>query len=129
MVFYIVITIKVNKRNIACFNQFSCRSCKKQLNNDDVHFRQANVARSAENQQLLKRISIIILTDLICWMPLCIISLAFWHIPVFEHFKDLEEYLTFAIPYETVTLFLFSINSILNPFIYSLHLRRILCTR
>ena len=72
-----------------------------------------------ENQKLFKRISIIIVTDVFCWIPLCLASLVIRNFP-FEP-MNLSEILKISIPVQTALTTIVPLNSILNPYIYSFY--------
>ena len=38
--------------------------------------------RSARNRRMLKRVAFIVMTDIMCWIPLCIASLVLWNVPL-----------------------------------------------
>ena len=72
--------------------------------------------RNNENQRLLSRISMVVITDLVCWLPVCITSIVFWNPKMLPNGK---EFLKLAIEVQIVKIFVIPINSIFNPFIYS----------
>jgi len=126
LISYISLSLKVHNKErfcVSCCN--GCvKSCKRLLSNKVV-FLEANIAKS-ENQKMFKRISFVVATDILCWIPVCISSLIFWHIFIIKTIQNLGDFLEFTIPFQTVMLFLVSINSILNPFIYSYYLWKLL---
>ena len=121
LIFYIIVTFKIYESDncslfIYCKQYLNCFSGKKIRNNAIVG--PAKAIRSAENREIFRRISIIMITDLMCWIPLCITSLIIWK------FSDIiiqnrEDYLATIIPFQTATLILVPLNSIVNPYIYS----------
>ena len=121
MIAYVLITIKLSDENSGAFfancKWFSgnfCCTCEKLGHSNDV--------RLAENRKLFRRISIIILTDVACWVPICVMSIVNWQFPS----KNTEEILKHSISFNTVILILVPLNSILNPYIYSVHLWKLL---
>ena len=72
----------------------------------------SNAGISAENRKLLRRISIIILTDVACWVPICVMSIVNWQFS----FKHTKELLSRSISFHTLTLILVPLNRILNPY-------------
>jgi len=118
VVSYIIVTFEVYKKDRFCFAW-----CKYIIfcyfwKNFDV-FKRKNAVREAENRKVFKRISFILLTDLLCWIPLCLISLSIWCISMSK--ENLIYLMKNAIPFKFTFLILFSLNSILNPYIYSYH--------
>ena len=123
LVSYILVSVKVSNENTFCWIRIGKRFKPwKRFVTKSVSFRKKNATRSFENRKVFKRISFIVVTDLICWMPLCIASLIVWHFPIFDTVNTLEEYLEIVIPFQITTLILIPFNSIINPFIYSAHL-------
>jgi len=118
LIFYILITIKLYKTT--CLNFIYCKvcllcfSCEETLNNN-VEIQPSNTIRSAENRKLLKRISFIVMTDLMCWIPLCITSLVIWHFPP----SLIQNKTNITLHFHTALLVLITVNSIWNPYIYS----------
>jgi len=128
LISYVVMTNEdCENENTSCFVQCRCcnprYSCKRFLNK--LTFFNKNDVRSAENNAVFKRISIIIFTDLMCWISLCIASLVLWHFSS-NHSQNRRDFLTNLLSFQTAMLVLVSINSILNPYIYSFHLWRYL---
>ena len=125
LIFYSVITFKVFDIDKFCLNSCKCwKICREQCGKAMfVHKRSA--FRSAKNRRMLKRISFIILTDIMCWIPLCIASLVLWNVPLNpEIIQNLGDYLSYVIPFEVIVLTVVPLNSILNPYIYSFHVWR-----
>jgi len=125
LITYVVVTCKVYEddsnmclvRCRCCTSSYSCKGlCKLSFSNNN------NDVRAAENNAVFKRISIIIFTDLMCWIPLCIASLILWHSR--NNAKNRHDILKGLLPLQTAMLILVSFNSILNPYIYSFHLWR-----
>ena len=123
---YIVVAVKIYENDISRFIRckwwvpccFSC-SCRELSGNVDLS-KSLNCARSAENRKILKRISFIVFTDLMCWIPLCIASLIIWGTSLPDQIK--EEFDSDTIAFQTVQLIVVPLNSVLNPYIYSGHL-------
>ena len=72
-----------------------------------------------ENQTMFCRITAIVLTDFISWLPLCVIFLLYWCD------SEDEVHSKFALIYgriQTLVLWMISLNSIINPYIYSIPL-------
>ena len=80
-----------------------------------------------ENKQVYARIFAVVATDLICGIPICLLGLAYFFegLYVTECFRNLS----FINVASLVVLVLFPLNSIINPYIYSLHLRKNLFNR
>ena len=122
LILYSVITFKVFDIDKFCLNSCKCwKLCGEKCGN--AMFVHKNSAfRSARNRRMLKRISFIVMTDIMCWIPLCIGSLILWILPLPETIQTLGEYLRFKIPFENSLLTAVPLNSILNPYIYSSHM-------
>ena len=122
MIAYVLVTINIS--NNSCSEMFVadckwlsgnfCCACE-ELGHSDA-------ARLAENRQMFRRISIIILTDVACWVPVCVMSIVDWRFPT----TNTEELISRSISFHTVIIILVPLNSILNPFIYSFHLWKLL---
>ena len=124
LICYILVTVKISKYDKCCFA--TCKSCTSKLSchftkflcNNAFFQHQENTvvgSRSAENLRMLKRITVIVLTDVICWIPVCVSSLVIWQLPVNSTFET-------GISFYIATLVLVPLNSIINPYIYSIHL-------
>ena len=72
-------------------------------------------SRSAENLEMLKRITVILLTDVICWISMCVTSLVIRQLPVKNNFK-------IGSSFRIATLVLVPLNSVINSYIYSIYL-------
>ena len=73
--------------------------------------------RVNENQTLFCRIAVIVFTDMMCWISLCIIFLYYWFS------EDVHQ--QYAVVYgkiQTTLIWKISLNCILNPYIYSIPL-------
>ena len=120
LICYILVTIKIYEKDSFCFN------LRKVFRNNNASLQAENSARNVESRQMFKRISLIVVTDLMCWVPMCIASITIWNVP-FEEFFALfgstsEDYLTITLLIETILLTAASLNSVLNPYIYSWYL-------
>ena len=88
---YILVTIKIYEKDSFCFNR-----CKI-FRNNNASFQAENSARNVENRQMFKRISLTVVTNLMCWVPLCIVSITIWNVPFGEFFAlfgSTPDYLT-----------------------------------
>ena len=96
---------------------------KKQNSNHDKRVSSLTVSeipgRSNENHHAFQRISLIIATNLFCWIPLCLISLSVWI--VFRHSHNICEYFSVFRRVQLTVFCMIPINSIINPYIYSWH--------
>ena len=123
LICYMLVTIKIYENDKCCFaarkfctSKF-CFNFTKFLCNNAFFQRQENSAvgsRSAENFKMLKRISVIMMTDVICWIPVCVASLVIRQPSVETTFKTRIQFLT-------AIFVLVPLNSIINPYIYSIH--------
>ena len=125
LIFYSVITFKTFEIDKFCLNSCKCwKLCGEKYGNA-MFFHKKSALRSTENRRMLKRISLIILTDIMCWIPLCIASLVLWNVPINpETIQNLGDYLKYKTPFQIVSLTVVPFNSILNPYIYSIHMWR-----
>ena len=124
LICYILVTIKIYENDKFCFapckfctSKFCCHLKKFPCNNAFFQ-RQENAvvgSRSAENLKMLKRITVIVLTDVICWIPMCLTSLVLRQLPVKNNFKV-------GFSFRIAMLVLVPLNSVINPYIYSIHL-------
>ena len=123
MITYSAITLKVCEKYQMPFEQCKCSSvyCCKGLFSNTVLFQGAKAVRSAENRKIFKRISFIVLTNLLCWIPLCIASLVVWHYPS-TNVHNVNQLFSTLIPFQIVMLTMVPFNSLLNPYIYSCRL-------
>ena len=99
-----------------------CNLCKHRGKINDVtstHLTQTN----NDKVGLLLRISIIIATNLFCWLPLCVST--FFLLPelrtFFTHCQNVSNSLKSLKIISIATLCLISSNSIINPYIYSMN--------
>jgi len=113
---YLIVTLKVYEKEGFCFVWCKCFISCYLWRNFDI-FAQAKSARSAENRKIIRRISFILLTDLLCWIPLCLISLVIWCISTTK--ENVNNLRKDVIPFSVTFIILSIINSILNPYIYS----------
>ena len=123
LIFYSVITFKVFEIDKYCLNSCKCwKLCWEKCGNG-MFFHKKNAFRSAKNRRMLKRISFIVMTDIMCWIPLCIASLVVWNVPLnSETIQNLGDYLSNTTPFQIVLVTVVPLNSILNPYIYSSHM-------
>ena len=99
------------RRTLSSFYRKSSR--KKQTN-------EPNLIRDYENQKLFCRMFIVIVTDILCWIPLCVLFFVFWFEPIEEIGKPMFSHLHQN--FQIAVLWIIPLNSILNPYIYSFHL-------
>lgn len=84
-----------------------------------AQFATPNPGRSHENHLAFQKISFIIAVDLLCWLPLCFMSLTAWII-----YRKSSKVCDYYYIYRRIQIAVFCIipiNSIVNPFVYSLH--------
>ena len=78
LISYILVSIKIYKNEslsfVPCKGCMLWRNCCEKVLGNNAFFQETNSFRSAENQEMFKRISFIVLTDLF-WIPLFIASL------------------------------------------------------
>ena len=125
LIFYSMITFKTFDIDKFCLNSCKCWKIYGKKCGKAMFFHEKSALRSIENRRMLKRISFIILTDIMCWIPLCIASLVLWNVPLNpETIQNLGDYLKYKTPFQVVSLTVVPFNSILNPYIYSFHMWR-----
>ena len=121
---YILVTIKIYEHDKLCFaackfctNKFCCHFTKFLCNNAFFQHQENTVvgSRSAENLKMLQRITVVVITDVICWIPLCVTSLLIWQLSAESTFQN-------RISFRVAVLVLVPLNSVINPYIYSIHL-------
>ena len=122
MIAYVLVTINIS--NKSCSEMFVA-DCKWFLGNfccTCEELGHSDAARLAENRQMFRRISIIILTDVACWVPVCVMSIVDWQFPP----TNTEGLSSRSLSFHTIIITLVPLNSMLNPFIYSFHLWKLL---
>ena len=125
LILYSMIAFKTFDIDKFCLNLCNCWKLCREKRANGMFFHERSTFRSNENRKMLKRISFIILTDIMCWIPLCIASLVLWNVPINpETIQNLRDYLSYITPFQIVSLTLIPFNSILNPYIYSSHMSR-----
>ena len=67
----------------------------------------------SENRKIYRRIFLVIVTDFLCWIPICVIAFNFY-------FQKCHTKLSKSIMF-WVVLILMPINSLINPYLYSWH--------
>ena len=116
LITYILVTCKISGTVFAAHICDGCspgkRSLRKNLPISEL--------RSIENRHVLNRISFIILTNLFCWLPLCIAAIVIGNVRVVT--SDGRDVLRQALSIQTAMLLIVPFNSISNPYIYSYHL-------
>ena len=117
-IFYALITKRFCIFDSLWLNQ--CKCCMF-CHQNSMASQERNEFKSAENQRMFKRISFIVLTDIIVWIPLSIAALAISHVTEAE-MQNLGELFDYSIPLDITTLLVVPLNSILNPFLYSCHM-------
>ena len=117
-ILYVFITLKLCNMDNVCLNQSKCCMLCHQ-NASPFHERSA--LKSTENRRMFKRISFVVLTDVVVWIPLCIAALVIWHVPKPVN-QNLGELLGYFIPLTVISLLVVPFNSILNLLVYSLHM-------
>ena len=117
-IFYVLITMRLYTSNSLCLNQ--CKCCMF-CHQNAMPSRERHDFKRAENRRMFKRISFIVLTDIIVWIPVCISALIIWHVPETE-MQNLGELFDYLIPLDITLLLVVPLNSILNPFLYSSHM-------
>ena len=120
LIFYIVVTFKIYNNYCLCFVHFKkCTICfpyNKFLHNTIAG--PATAMRSVENRRIFKRISIIMITNVMSWIPLCIASLIIWKVAD-EAVLDWQKRRAIAVSFQSALLVVVPLNSIINPYIYS----------
>ena len=116
LIVYILMTCNVSGTVFAAHICDGCSPGKRSLRKNLP----ISVLRSNENRHVLNRISVIILTNLFCWLPLCIAAIVISKVGVVTSGE--RDLLRNAFSIQTAMLLVVPLNSILNPYIYSYHL-------
>ena len=123
LICYILVTDKIYENDKCCLVHCKLRTSKFcshftefRCNNAFFQHKQNTVvsSRSAENLKMLNQITVIVLTDVMCWIPLCVASLFIWQLSAENTYQT-------PISFQTAMLVLVPLNSIINPYIYSIH--------
>ena len=77
--------------------------------------------RKIENHKLFCTITVIVLTDVILWLSMSIISLIYWRKFNVQYYDKLGSFLEVYRTFHDAMFYLTPINSVLNPFIYFHH--------
>ena len=100
-----------------CKQYFLCKFRKRHLKTKGLHSQK----RKTENRQVYVRIFIVIITDLLCGLPMCLFSLVYFLLSLTDN-CFLSESLDLRKFGPIIALFLFPLNSVINPYIYSFQL-------
>ena len=80
--------------------------------------------RDKENRRMQMQIMIIVATDFLCWVPLCVVSL-YHFCQAFDFDKSSGNFKQYVAEWRTavsvLTFVLLPVNSAINPFVYSFH--------
>jgi len=125
LITYLLMTFKISGTEIFahicnwCLPESKRLLCKNLSNTQ--HSNSNNTSpRSKENKELICRITVIIVSNLVCWIPLCIAAIIIGHNPIAT--SNGVDFLHTLLSIQTAMLFVVPFNSILNPHIYSYHL-------
>jgi len=130
LILYVLVTVKVREKDgDFCLSNLKwctfpyCSCGPRRCLWANVRLQSKNAERSVENRKIFKRIAFIVFTDLMCWIPLCITALVLWSAQAYSTNQQRENYnARDVIPFQIVTVILVPINSLFNPYIYSIHL-------
>ena len=114
LIAYVLVTWKVSGNDVVSSICNHCASGQKILRKNSFANGPNQTKRSSENKKLFRRISIIVSTNLFCWLPLCVTSLVISTLP-FDSVETIHQPLSI----QTVMLLVVPLNSISNPYIYS----------
>ena len=114
LIAYVLVTWKVSGNDVVLSICNHCASGKKIMRKNSFANGPNQTKRSSENKKLFRRISIIVFTNLFCWLPLCVTCLVIKTLP-FVSEKAVQRPLSI----QTAMLFFVPLNSISNPYIYS----------
>ena len=93
-----------------CFVRNAKQSHKASENN--------SILRKLESQKIFFIITLIVVTDVIFWFGMCLVSLIYWEKYSFEKNNEFGFYVDIYTRFQSTMFCLIPINSILNPFIY-----------
>ena len=126
---FILISYSVMAFNIfgwhVAMNEFCV--CKNVTSNSCQRKRHFSInQRNHEDQKMFFLIFIVVITDLLCWIPLCALCFVFW----LELFNDIGSsiYEELYKNTEKAILWIVPLNSVLNPYIYSFQIWQNLLT-
>ena len=122
---FILIGYLIILKNIAksCFfSILPCSSLRHFSERQEQNVPEAN----NENKQVFMRILIIVVTDMICGIAICLIGLGYYLQSLVFNCSHNLSYLVIAAPFVWI---LFPLNSVINPYIYSFHLWKGICRR
>ena len=84
-----------------------------------------NEQKLSENNEILRRLLFIIVTDFLCWIPICVTAFYFYLENSYHSFRKSSEHKNCNINFSTLVdmsfavLALMPINSVINPYLYS----------
>ena len=120
-VIYIFLMFKIFRNEVEVFTSVClCVVCQCLSRNPNLT--NSSNTRQTENQKLFKRISIIVVTDLLCWIPLSIASFVVSINVISKLEKLAADISSIHFIFESIALFVVPFNCVLNPVIYSFHL-------
>lgn len=91
--------------------------------------------RSQENEAMFRRVFVIVATDFVCWVPICLFSLIFFLKDSFTGAMDCHVSTQFCWDlklyhaFQTTVCIVVPLNSVINPYIYSFNLWKRLLKR
>ena len=128
LIAYLLVSCKILEKKML-LNSL-CKHCtagiKQMQKNTDADGSNLTLRRD-ENKKVFRRLSIILITNLLCWIPFSTAAMVLSYLP--NNTGNGELVLTTLLSVQTAMLFVVPLNSILNPYIYSFHLWRRLFTK
>ena len=108
------------------FISIACFVIYKQLARNEKSIKQNSLSEKErkliENRKIYRRLVLVIVTDCLCWIPICVIAFSFYFESLFRS-KDkstCDKAEKFAM--SCLVLVLMPINSLINPYLYSWHI-------
>ena len=118
---FILVSYMIMLRNISASrltNFFSCLSEQSFFKKSSHKSKKVK----SENRQVYYRIFAVVVTDLVCGIPLCLLGFGYFVEGLFLKNCFVNQNFLFKEVAPLLVLILFPINSVINPYIYSFHL-------
>ena len=114
--------VAIGAYTIIYLNVTDCQSKLVRFERKVKKFRQASVnnskLRNSENKKIFFTITLIVVTDIIFWFGMCLVSLIYWEKYSVKKNIEFDNYLEIYGWFQSTMFCLIPINSTLNPFIY-----------
>ena len=81
-----------------------------------------NEQKLIENRKIYHRLLLVIVTDCLCWIPICVIAFSFYFRNLYQLKGNKCDKTSEKFALSCVVLVLMPINSLINPYLYSWHI-------